>query len=72
MKRSDIVKMVRSGTAEDITNLSLEEAAVKLGTYHLVCVTTGVYGINATLFRNILTNKTYAVLARNSLLFQLV
>ena len=72
MKRSDIVKMVGSGTAEDITNLSLQEALVKLGTYHIVCVTTGIYGINGALFRNVLTNKTYAVLARNTLLFKLV
>lgn len=72
MKRSDIVKMVRQGTAEDITNLSLQEAAVKLGTYQTVCVTTGLYGINAALFRNVLTNKTYAVLVRNTLLFELV
>lgn len=72
MKRSDIVKMVRSGMTEDITNLSLQEVAVKLGTYHTVCVTNGIYGINGALFRNVLTNKTYAVLARNSLLFELV
>lgn len=72
MKRSDIVKMVRQGTAEDITNLSLQEASVKLGTYHIVCVTSGVYGINTTLFRNVFTNKTYTVLARVALLFELV
>ena len=64
--RKNIKNMVAFGMAKDITNA--EYATLP----HLDCVAKsfGVYGMNAGLFRDDAGNF-YAVLARNSLLFQL-
>ena len=64
--RKSIKNMVTYGMAKDITNAEYNTLP------HLECVTLsfGTYGMNAGLFRDDAGNF-YAVLARNSLLFQL-
>ena len=64
--RKSIKNMVTYGMAKDITNAEYNTLP------HLECVTLsfGTYGMNAGLFRDD-SGNFYAVLARNSLLFQL-
>lgn len=64
--RKNIKNMVTFGMAKDITNAEFDTLP------HLDCVAKsfGVYGMNAGLFRDDAGNF-YAVLARNTLLFQL-
>ena len=64
--RKEIKMMVAVGMAKDITNAEYET----LPRLENVALSFGVYGMNAGLFRDDAGNF-YAVLARNSLLFQL-
>lgn len=72
MRRKFIKELVDSNIATDITNYSYEEALKCISKYNYRNVSYGKYGMNAALFINRQTGKMYAVLARNSLLFQLV
>lgn len=65
--RASIKAMVNVGIAKDITNAEYETLP------HLECLGTsyGTYGMNGGVFRDDAGNF-YAVLARNTLLFQLV
>lgn len=67
MTKSSIRDLVKKGIAEDITNREYET----LPHLSVVELSFGVYGMNAGLFHDPETGKLYAVLARNSLLFQL-
>lgn len=72
MNKKFIKEMVTDGLAKDITNFSYEQAKELLGQGYHINLSFGRYGMSAGLFRNTLTGEMYAVLARNSLLFQLV
>lgn len=65
--RKLIKHMVSLGVAEDITNREYET----LPHLETVGLSYGTYGMNAGLFKDG-NGKMYAVLSRNSLLFQLV
>ena len=66
MTKKSLRNLVNLGMAKDITNAEYDTLP------HLDCVAKsfGVYGMNAGLFRDDAGNF-YAVLARNTLLFQL-
>ena len=72
MTRKFIKELVDSNMAIDITNCSYDEAMRCISRYNYCNVSYGKQGMNAALFMNDKTGKMYAVLARNSLLFQLV
>lgn len=72
MKISFIRMMVKEGIAQDITNFSYSEAINLIGKDAVINLSFGIYGINGALVRNTLNGKLYAILSRNSLLFQLV
>lgn len=72
MTRKFIKELVDSNMAIDITNYSYEEALKCISKYNYCNLSYGKYGMNAALFINEKTGKMYAVLERNSLLFQLV
>ena len=72
MRRKFIKELVDSNMAIDITNYSYDEAMRCISKYNYCNVSYGKCGMNAALFTNEKTGKMYAVLARNSLLFQLV
>lgn len=72
MRRKFIKELVDSNMAIDITNCSYEEALRCISKYNYLNLSYGKYGVNAALFTNEQTGKMYAVLARNTLLFQLI
>lgn len=72
MRRKFIKELVDSNMAIDITNYSYEDAMRCISKYNYCNLSHGKYGINAALFINEQTGKMYAVLARNTLLFQLI
>lgn len=72
MRRKFIKELVDSNMAIDITNCSYEEALRCISKYNYCNLSYGKYGVNAALFINQQTGKMYAVLARNTLLFQLI
>lgn len=72
MRRKFIKELVDSNMAIDITNYSYDEAIRCVSKCNYINLSYGKYGVNAALFVNIETGKMYAVLARNTLLFQLI
>lgn len=69
----ELKDMIRKGTAEDITNISFDEANDLYDRgYDVIAVSSGVYGINGALLQMNDTGDQLAITARNSVLFQLV
>lgn len=67
MKKSDIVKLVKSGIAIDIT---YSKDIYQLEKYlDIVEITFGTYGMNAGLFKHRETNQLYAITSRSTNLF---
>lgn len=72
MNKKFIKELVANNMALDITNFSYDEAISCISKYHYINLSYGKYGVNAALFINEQTGYMYAVLSRNSLLFQLI
>lgn len=72
MRRKFIKELVDSNMATDITNYSYDEAIRCISKYNYLNLSYGKYGVNAALFMNEQTGCMYAILARNTLLFQLI
>ena len=72
MTRKFIKELVDSNMAIDITNYTYDDAMRCISKYNYRNVSYGKYGANAALFINEQTGCMYAILARNTLLFQLL
>lgn len=73
MTQKEIKRFVALGVAEDITHLSFDDcnALRKAHSFTTLNVSTGVYSMNGTLFRDE-NGKLYAITSRTSTLFQMV
>ena len=67
---SAIRVLVRDGFAHDITNADAETVLNIWRKSEKVGYSSGVYGINGGLLRDMETGETYAITARNSNLFR--
>lgn len=72
--QKELKRLVSLGLAENITNLSFEDAQkfYKEHNYLQVGYSSGVYGCNGALLEDINTGEQFAITARNSTLMQLV
>ena len=68
-KLSELKNLVRCGMVHDLTNATAAEVIAQWRRSEKVGYSSGVYGINGGLIRNIETDEYYAITARNSNLF---
>lgn len=69
MKQKDIKRLVKNGSAEDITFGDVTE--IMQNGYTEIGISYGVYGMNGGLFRDNKTGNLYAITARSANLFRL-
>lgn len=72
--QKELKRLVSLGLAENITNLSFEDAQKfhREHNYSQVGYSSGVYGCNGALLEDMNTGEQFAITARNSTLMQLV
>ena len=72
--QKQIKNMVTDGLAKDITNYDFDTMKNFLHSHTLdtIAVSSGMYGMNGCLLKDIETGDVYAITTRNSALFQAV
>lgn len=74
MKQREIKSLIKTGIAKDITYSSFDEInkLIKDTALETIAVSSGTYGMNGALFRDVKTGTLYAIGSRTNALFQLV